>query len=79
MRLEKAEQQKTDHEYKLRTLEEKLDAVKKETNDVDEKNNLLSTQAVALENEKQAQNAAFAQAEQEKRDGLEPLILERQE
>ena len=42
--MEKAEQQKTDHDYKLHTLEEKLEAVKKDTNDVEERNNTLSAQ-----------------------------------
>ena len=53
LRLEKAEQQKTDHEYKLKTLDEKLTAVKQEAGDVDERNTLLSTQIVQKENEKQ--------------------------
>jgi len=64
LRLEKAEQQKTDHEYKLRMMEEKLEAVKKDTSIIDERNNQLSTQAVQLENQKQEQATAFAQAEQ---------------
>ena len=53
MRLEKAEQQKTDHDYKIKTLDEKLDAVKKETNEIDERNNLLSTEIVRLVARKQ--------------------------
>ena len=52
LRLEKAEQQKTDHEYKLKTLDEKLTAVKQDATDVDERNTLLSTQIVQKENEK---------------------------
>ena len=79
LRLEKAEQQKTEHEYKLRTLEEKLDTVKKETNDIDERNNLLTTQIMQLEAKRQEQESHFAQAEQQKRDELEPAIANKTE
>ena len=74
LRLEKAEQQKTDHEYKLKTLDEKLTAVKQDATDIDERNTLLSTQIVQKENEKQEQAAEFAQAEQAKKDNLIPRI-----
>ena len=60
-------------------MEEKLEAVKKDTSIIDERNNQLSTQAVQLENQKQEQAAAFAQAEQQKRDELEPMIREKQD
>lgn len=64
LRLEKAEQQKTDHEYKLRTLEEKLEAVKKDTIDVDERINLLSTEMHQLTSTVEQTASDFAQAEQ---------------
>lgn len=79
LRLEKAEQQKTDHEYKLRTLEEKLEAVKKDTIDVDERINLLSTEMHQLTSTVEQTASDFAQAEQQKRDELEPRIREREE
>jgi len=63
LRLEKAEQQKTDHEYKLKTLVEKQTAVKNDTNDVDERNNLLATEIVQLDARKQEQASDFALAE----------------
>ena len=46
LRLEKAEQQKTDHDYKIRTLEEKQEEVKKQTSEIDDRLNLLAQEIV---------------------------------
>ena len=64
LKLEKANQQKKDHEQKLKTLEERLEQVKKETNDVDERNTILQTEISKLESQKQEQASDFAQKEQ---------------
>lgn len=63
----------------MRTLDEKLETVKKETLSIDERNNMLLTQIVQLVAQKQEQASDFAQAEQQKRDELEPRIREREE
>ena len=48
----------------MRTLDEKLETVKKETLSIDERNNMLLTQIVQLVAQKQEQASDFAQAEQ---------------
>ena len=48
----------------MRTLEEKLEQVKKDTNEVDDRNNVLSAEIVKLEAQKQDQVSDFALAEQ---------------
>ena len=53
--------------------------MKKETNDIDERNNLLTTQIMQLEAKRQEQESHFAQAEQQKRDELEPAIANKTE
>ena len=50
--------------------------MKKDANEVDERNGMLSTQISKLESLKQEQASQFAQNEQQKRDELEPQIKE---
>ena len=41
LKLEKAQQTQKEHDYRIKGLEERLDSVKKETNDVEERCQLL--------------------------------------
>ena len=76
LNLEKVQQDQKNHEINLKQLEEKLDIAKKETNEVDERNTLLSSEISRLESLKQEQASNFAMEEQAKRDALIPEIAQ---
>ena len=76
LNLEKVQQDQKNHEINLKQLEEKLDTAKKETNEVDERNTLLSSEISRLESLKQEQASNFAMEEQAKRDALIPEIAQ---
>ena len=60
LKLEKANQQKKDHEQNLKTLEERLEQVKKDTAEKEERTGILQTEISKLESQKQEQAAEFA-------------------
>lgn len=74
LKLEKAQQQQKEHDYKLKALEEKLDLAKKDTAQVDENNQMHQSEISKLENMKVERENEYAQAEQRKKDELNPLI-----
>jgi chromosome segregation ATPase len=76
LKLEKAQQQQKEHEYKLKALEEKLDIAKKDTAQVDENNQGYQSEISKLENQKVERENEYAQAEQKKKDELNPIIDE---
>ena len=61
MKLEKANQQQNDQKYKMNSLEERLEQVKKDTNEVDDRNQHLSSTIAKLENEKQDKVSEYEQ------------------
>lgn len=74
LKLEKAQQQQKEHEYKLKALEERLESVKKETAEVDAAVIQLSIEYSRLDNVRVEQVNEYAQREQEKKDMLIPEI-----
>jgi len=58
----------------LKALEEKLEQAKKETAEVDDRNQALQAEISKLENTKVERENEYAQAEQEKKDILIPEI-----
>ena len=68
-----------DHEFQLKSLEERLDKVKAETSDLEEKNQTLSTEISELENIKTKKVTDFETAEQNEKDMLIPLIKKHQD
>lgn len=68
LKLEKAQQTQKEHDYRIKGLEERLDSVKKETNDVEERCQLLQQQISKYENDKVEQETEMAQKEHEKRE-----------
>ena len=68
-----------DHEFQLKSLEERLEKVKAETSDLEEKNQTLSTEISELENVKTKKVTDFETAEQNEKEMLIPLIREHQE
>lgn len=77
LKLEKAQQQQKEHEYRIKGLEERLDVVKKETNEVEERCQLLQQQISKHENEKVEKETEIAQKEVEKKNELIPEIERR--
>ena len=60
----------------MKTMEENYELMKKETNEVDERNQFLQQQISKYENEKVERETEYAQREQERRDILIPIIKE---
>lgn len=58
----------------MKALEEKLDLAKKDTAQVDENNQMHQSEISKLENMKVERENEYAQAEQRKKDELNPLI-----
>lgn len=74
MKLEKANQQQNDQKYKMNSLEERLEQVKKDTNEVDDRNQHLSSTIAKLENEKQDKVSEYEQKKLDQKNFLEPEI-----
>ena len=60
----------------MKALEEKLDIAKKDTAQVDENNQGYQSEISKLENQKVERENEYAQAEQKKKDELNPIIDE---